>query len=109
MLHNKLKRLPRCKMTAPEIDTQMTRKHTVTITVAVEVKAGNVFTQMLHVNTNTIRYDTRCYFNVRSKADISQLNILHGTNKEKVEKRKSKKRICSEVSANNPGNPWSQS
>ena len=24
-------------------------------------------------------YDTRCYFNVRSKADISQLNLLHGT------------------------------
>ena len=62
MLHNKLKRLPRCKMTAPEIDTQMTRKHTVTITVAVEVKAGNVFTQMLHVNTNTIRYDYEMLF-----------------------------------------------
>ena len=28
----------------------------------------------------TIRYDTRCYFNVRSKADISQLNPVHGTN-----------------------------
>jgi len=29
-----------------------------------------------------IRYDTRCYFNVRSKADISQLNLPHGpTNK----------------------------
>jgi len=26
----------------------------------------------------TIRYDTRCYFNVRSKADISQLNLPHG-------------------------------
>ena len=24
-------------------------------------------------------YDTRCYFNVRSKADISQLNLPHGT------------------------------
>jgi len=30
-------------------------------------------------NRNTIRYDTRCYFNVRSKADISQLNLPHGT------------------------------
>jgi len=29
--------------------------------------------------TDTIRYDTRCYFNVRSKADISQLNLPHGT------------------------------
>ena len=26
----------------------------------------------------TIRYDTRCYFNVRSKADISRLNLPHG-------------------------------
>ena len=28
---------------------------------------------------DTIRYDTRCYFNVRSNADISQLNIPYGT------------------------------
>ena len=28
---------------------------------------------------DTIRYATRCYFNVRSKADISQLNLPHGT------------------------------
>ena len=27
-----------------------------------------------------LRYDTRCYFNVRSKADMSQLNLTHGTN-----------------------------
>ena len=28
---------------------------------------------------DTIRYDTRCYFNVRSKADMSQLNLIpHG-------------------------------
>ena len=27
---------------------------------------------------DAIRYDTRCYFNVRSKADISQLNLPHG-------------------------------
>jgi len=25
----------------------------------------------------TMRYDTRCYFNVRSKADMSQLNLPH--------------------------------
>jgi len=25
-----------------------------------------------------IRYDTRCYFNVRSKADTNQHNLLHG-------------------------------
>ena len=27
---------------------------------------------------DTIRYDTRCYFNVRSTADISRLNLPHG-------------------------------
>ena len=27
-----------------------------------------------------VRYDTRCYFNVRSKADMSQLNLTHGNN-----------------------------
>jgi len=26
------------------------------------------------------QYDTRCYFNVRSKADMSQLNLPHGNN-----------------------------
>ena len=35
-----------------------------------------------------LRYDTRCDFNVRSKADTSQLQIPHGTNNEKVEKQK---------------------
>ena len=25
------------------------------------------------------RYDTRCYFTVRSKPDMSQLNLPHGT------------------------------
>jgi len=25
-----------------------------------------------------LRYDTRCYFNVRSKADTSQLSLPHG-------------------------------
>jgi len=29
-------------------------------------------------NNSTIRYDTRCYFNVRSKANMSQLNQPHG-------------------------------
>ena len=28
---------------------------------------------------DTIRYDTRCYINVRSKANMSQLNLPHGT------------------------------
>jgi len=37
---------------------------------------------------NTIRYDTRCYFNV--KADISQLNLLHGTQQLKSGKKTKK-------------------
>ena len=40
----------------------------------------------------TVRYDTRCYFNVRSKADISQLNLPHGNRQLKsVKTEKSKK------------------
>jgi len=34
----------------------------------------------------TIRYDTRCYFNVRSKADISQLNLSHGDEQTEFER-----------------------
>ena len=37
-----------------------------------------VLSNWFHLH-DTIRYDTRCYFNVRSKADISQLNLPHGT------------------------------
>ena len=32
-----------------------------------------------YIRYDTIRYDTRCCFNVRSKADMSQLNLPHGT------------------------------
>jgi len=35
--------------------------------------------ELIPVPGSTIRYDTRCYFNVGSKADISQLNLPHGT------------------------------
>ena len=34
---------------------------------------------LLKLYKRVLRYDTRCYFNVRSKADISQLNLPHGT------------------------------
>ena len=33
---------------------------------------------------NTIRYDTRCYFNMRSKADISQFNLLANSSSNKT-------------------------
>ena len=35
--------------------------------------------QLNYVEDDFVRYDTRCYFNVRSKADISQLNLPDGT------------------------------
>ena len=49
------------------------------------VKIGNTVVPILqfflHFSSeyDTIQYDTRCYFNVCSKADISQLNLPHGT------------------------------
>ena len=36
---------------------------------------------------HTMRYDMRCYVNVRSKADISQPNLLHGNQKLKSAKK----------------------
>jgi len=44
-----------------------------------------------HCTVYTIRYDTRCHFNVQSKADISQLNLPHGTNNQKVDKTEKQK------------------
>ena len=38
------------------------------------------------------RYDTKCYFNVRSKADISQLNLSHGTKNKTIKTEKELKR-----------------
>ena len=48
-------------------------------------------TVMLLIRYDTIRYDTRCYFNVRSKADMSQLNLLHGKQQQKSVKQKKSK------------------
>jgi len=45
-----------------------------------------------NIEYDTIRYD-RCYFNVRSKADISQLNLPHGT--DKLKKCKNRKKLKS--------------
>jgi len=59
----------------------------------------------------TIRYDTRCYFNVRSKADISQLILPHGNRqlkKCKTEKLKSKKTDMLRSKVNSLGNPYSE-
>jgi len=45
---------------------------------------------LLFLRYDTIRYDTRCYFNVRSKADISQLNLPHGPTTKKCKNRRKK-------------------
>jgi len=47
----------------------------------------------MFVGEYTIRYDTRCYFNVRSKADMSQLNLPHGTGKHVVSPEEEKERL----------------
>ena len=62
----------------------------VTVTLCIRHRAtsrGANFTAEDHINEyerrrigeryDTIRYDTRCHFNVRSKANISQLNLPH--------------------------------
>jgi len=47
---------------------------------------------------DTIRYDTRCCFNARSKADINQLNLPHGTEKLKSEeKRKQNQKVQTDM------------
>ena len=42
-------------------------------------KSDNADRTACCITTGSLRYDTRCYFNVHSKADISQLNLPHGT------------------------------
>ena len=34
--------------------------------------------RQLDIENSVVLYDTRCYFNVRSKADMSRLNLPHG-------------------------------
>ena len=47
--------------------------------------------QEVSTRDQLIRYDTRCYFNVRSKADISQLNLPHGNRQ--LKKCKNRKKV----------------
>jgi len=44
----------------------------------VSTDIGADFHGAMVLATAPIRYDTRCYFNVRSKADMSRLNLPHG-------------------------------
>ena len=61
---------------------------------------------------NRVQYDTRCYFNVRSKAEISQLNLPHGNRQLKKcknrRKLKSKKTDMLRSKVNSLENPYSE-
>jgi len=50
-----------------------------------ELELAN-FTSLTRRLLYTIQYNTRCHFDVRSKADMSQLNLPHGTDNYKVKK-----------------------
>jgi len=43
------------------------------------------------ISARLLRYDTRCYFNVRSKADTRQLNLRTKTTTKSVKQKKIKK------------------
>jgi len=48
-----------------------------------KIEIGFTFLVPAHLGSpgrGCVRYDTRCYFNLRSKADMSQFNLPHGTN-----------------------------
>jgi len=51
------------------------------LTVSCSSKIQIGFTFVVPAHLGTMRYDMRCYFNMRSKADMSQLNLLHGNDK----------------------------
>ena len=53
-----------------------------------ETLVGLHLTEGKGIECHTILHDTICYFNVRSKADMSQIDLPHETNNEKVEKNK---------------------
>jgi len=50
-----------------------------------ELELAN-FTSLTRRLLYTIQYNTRCHFDVRSKADMSQLNLPHRTDNYKVKK-----------------------
>jgi len=49
---------------------------------------GTKINTCFSIAPHQIRYDTRCNFNVRSKADMSQLNLPHGKVTQEVTERR---------------------
>jgi len=69
---------PTCKIT----DTELVHRMMCLFTPQLSPVPNDMYTLWRH------GYDKRCYFNVRSKADTSQLSLPQGTNNQKVENRK---------------------
>ena len=55
-----------------------TRRRAAMMRSSVQLGGGAATSRVLS-RYDTIRYDTRCYSNMRLKADMSQLNVPHGT------------------------------
>jgi len=55
-----------------------TRRRAAMMRSSVQLGGGAATSRVLS-RYDTIRYDTRCYSNMRLKADMSQLNLPHGT------------------------------
>ena len=68
---------------------------------------GRKFYPHTHTHGDSHTHGRHGYFNVRSKDDISQLNLPHGSTTKKYKTEKVKKWICSEVTVNRLGNPES--
>ena len=63
---------------APRFTPDLPSALSVRLSMLRESRAGHNKLLNSFINYITIRYDTRCYFNVRSKADIGRLNLRHG-------------------------------
>ena len=89
--------LPRVQMYTVQTDrTVIERFQTATKTYSIEVlshvrRQRNLSHWRRVVRHARARYDTRCYFNVRSKADMSQLNLPHENRQLKSAKQKNQK------------------
>jgi len=50
-----------------------------TLVLSLQILFVQFIYDSIQISKSTQLNDTRCYFNVHSKADISQLNLPHGT------------------------------
>ena len=97
-------------------ETLLSQTHLRHYNTSIRLSRGVSLRTTTHVYTkqsfiHTIRYDTRCCFNVRSKANM--VSLIYRTEpttiKCKIVKTKSSKQMCSEITVNSLGNPCSKS